>query len=932
MSIKIKTKKNHSYFKNSINNNYDKDNNKSSDSISVKNNLKIIELCSSKLLKNPDNKRALLLRASIYIKINKFKEAKNDLQLLLNEQCLASTAYYLLGIIYKETNNNELALIYFTKSIELDDNNINAYFLRGAVNNILGNYKNAIKDYNDAIYKDTLNADGKNIYKNISKIFMQTLNNQKNLHNKKQRKNSLINYRKNNYVLDKFQINYNSEKNKNKGKCISQDHNLKIKNYNKYHNIIKSENNEEDLINMKNLKNNMTNSTSNNFNFFIRNITDKKMNDKYCDTKNLLKEINGYLNEEDNDVKSSFNLQTSNKNEDNYNYRNKNIFHKSISSNEYDALSSINNQNFSSSLITNKTCNTSNEFIKASNKSSSSLNFQNNNNNEKNSKNYINNQKSGFFNHSFLISETGVNNNDISNNQLSNSQNANLNDHIIEQNSNNQNYKINYNMSITNNNNVDNNKSIEKELLTNSPFYESTKTMFDCSNGFNNSNNELNFNIEQKPLFYLSEKKCKNNYDNENLTEEEFFCIKGEIERNKGNYNEAIDSFTKAIQLNPNSFKAFFNRAFTYDKIGLYNKAINDYTSTVNIKPNHSFCYYNRGITYNKLGCYEQSIFDFSRAIEIEPNKPEFYFNRACLYKNAKQYQNAINDYTIVIKLFPKLYTPVYNRGVCYEKLKIYQSSIKDFEKCIDISKNNIHPYYHLATIYKILKKYELSIKYLKLLIDIKSDYSPAYHDIGVILIQLEENEKAIQYFNKSIEIDNKKSIYYHNRGWAYRKINPQNAINDMTMAINLDKNNPRFYFNRASIYKNEKMYDKAIEDYSVVILKFDNKNYDSYINRGLCFYQINNFYDAINDYTKAIELKNDDVDSLWLRADLYMKINKYFLAIEDLNNIIKKEPNNENAYIKRAKCYENIKNIKESCNDYEKALLLSGGKPNYNK
>ena len=44
---------------------------------------------------------------------------------------------------------------YFTKSIELDNNNINAYFLRGAVNNILGNYKDAIKDYNDAIYKDT---------------------------------------------------------------------------------------------------------------------------------------------------------------------------------------------------------------------------------------------------------------------------------------------------------------------------------------------------------------------------------------------------------------------------------------------------------------------------------------------------------------------------------------------------------------------------------------------------------------------------------------------------------------------------------------------------------------------------------------------------------------------------------------------------------
>ncbi len=160
------------------------------DTLSSKNYLKIIELCSDKLLKNPYNKRALLLRSSIYIKCYKFEEAKKDLQSLLNDQNLASTAYYLLGIINKEMNNNELALEYFSKSIELDNNNINAYFLRGAVNNILGNYKDAIKDYNDAIYKDTLNTDTKNIYKNISKIFSQTLHNQKQKSKKKERRNS----------------------------------------------------------------------------------------------------------------------------------------------------------------------------------------------------------------------------------------------------------------------------------------------------------------------------------------------------------------------------------------------------------------------------------------------------------------------------------------------------------------------------------------------------------------------------------------------------------------------------------------------------------------------------------------------------------------------------------------------------------------------
>ena len=177
-----------------------------------KNNLVILELCNKKLSKKPNNKRALLLRASIYIKMHKYEEAEKDLQLLLKDKNLASTAYYLLGLINKESNNNKLALEYFTKSIELDNNNINAYFLRGAVNNILGNYKDAIKDYNDAIYKDTLKTEGKNIYKNISKIFAQTLYNQRKYSRKNNRRNSLINNRKNNYILDMLHLNYKCEK------------------------------------------------------------------------------------------------------------------------------------------------------------------------------------------------------------------------------------------------------------------------------------------------------------------------------------------------------------------------------------------------------------------------------------------------------------------------------------------------------------------------------------------------------------------------------------------------------------------------------------------------------------------------------------------------------------------------------------------------
>ena len=53
------------------------------------------------------------------------------------------------------------------------------------------------------------------------------------------------------------------------------------------------------------------------------------------------------------------------------------------------------------------------------------------------------------------------------------------------------------------------------------------------------------------------------------------------------------------------------------------------------------------------------------------------------------------------------------------------------------------------------------------------------------------------------------------------------------------------------------------------------------------------------------------------------MKLNKFNEAICDLNEVIKYECNNQNAYLRRAECYEKINNLESSYKDYEKALQI---------
>jgi tetratricopeptide (TPR) repeat protein len=63
----------------------------------------------------------------------------------------------------------------------------------------------------------------------------------------------------------------------------------------------------------------------------------------------------------------------------------------------------------------------------------------------------------------------------------------------------------------------------------------------------------------------------------------------------------------------------FFNSGIKKNKAGDYQGAIEDYTKALEINPKNSYSYYNRGNSKSKLKDYLGAIEDFTKAIEINP-------------------------------------------------------------------------------------------------------------------------------------------------------------------------------------------------------------------------------------------------------------------------------------------------------------------------
>lgn len=246
---------------------------------------------------------------------------------------------------------------------------------------------------------------------------------------------------------------------------------------------------------------------------------------------------------------------------------------------------------------------------------------------------------------------------------------------------------------------------------------------------------------------------------------------------------DAIDEYTKAIDLDPNSAAAYSRRGFMYGDLELHEKAIEDYTATIRLMPDNSAAYNNRGTSYHKLGQYEKSIKDYTDAIRLAPNDPRVYNNRGHAYDGCGQREKAIEDYIKVIDICTKALAVEPNEagyyfdlGGAYNSLEKYEPAIENFTKGLALNAEDASAYNNRAFSYISLNQYEKAIEDCTKAIAIHPYFANPYRWRGSANISLEKYEDAIRDLTEAIKLRPQYKEAYIDRAKAYRSVG-KNAL-----------------------------------------------------------------------------------------------------------------------------------------------------------
>ncbi len=219
-------------------------------------------------------------------------------------------------------------------------------------------------------------------------------------------------------------------------------------------------------------------------------------------------------------------------------------------------------------------------------------------------------------------------------------------------------------------------------------------------------------------------------------------------------YENAIISFDKALEIKSEYYSAWYNRGIALSDLGRHKEAIVSFNKALEIKPDYYAALYNWGTALNILGRYEEAIASFDKALAIESDSCMAWHSRGAALGKLGQFEEAIMSFDKALEIKLDYYAAWRDRGVALGKLGRYEGAIAAFNRALEINPSdyivwNMRDYALTET-----GRYEEAFINCNNLLEVRPRYVSAWNNRGIALAHMKQYTEAIASFDYALQLD----------------------------------------------------------------------------------------------------------------------------------------------------------------------------------
>ncbi|MFN7257691.1 MAG: tetratricopeptide repeat protein [Microcystis sp.] len=294
----------------------------------------------------------------------------------------------------------------------------------------------------------------------------------------------------------------------------------------------------------------------------------------------------------------------------------------------------------------------------------------------------------------------------------------------------------------------------------------------------------------------------------------ELWHKKGLIHAMGKEYEQAIASWDRALEIKPDDHQAWYNRGIALYNLGRFEQAIASYDRALEIKPDFHDAWNNRGSALDNLGRLEEAIASFDRALEIKPDYHQTWFIRGGALYDLGRFEDAIASFDRALEFKPDYHEAWNNRGSALDDLGRFEDAIASYDRALEIKPDLHEAWYNRGNALDNLGRFEEAIASYDRALEFKPDKHEAWYNRGVALGNLGRFEQAIASYDRALEIKPDYHEAWDNRGYVLTCMGRyKDALESCDRAIKINPNHANAYYNKACCYGLQNNVELAIEN-----------------------------------------------------------------------------------------------------------------------
>lgn len=176
-------------------------------------------------------------------------------------------------------------------------------------------------------------------------------------------------------------------------------------------------------------------------------------------------------------------------------------------------------------------------------------------------------------------------------------------------------------------------------------------------------------------------------------------------------YDDAVNSYDRAIQLNPELYEAWFTKASTLMLLQRYDEATSAYQFSTQLKPNSYEAWAGQGTALLKAQQPEAAVTALDEAIALKPEDHLALFNRGDAHTSLGYTDAALSDYEAALALKPDFAKAHLKLGQLLQQRGDYEGAIAAYDAILNLNvKDPAEVWYGKATCHTLQGEIDMGL------------------------------------------------------------------------------------------------------------------------------------------------------------------------------------------------------------------------------